>query len=104
MTLGWLVVLFVLLLGFGLIYAYFDRRLTAVAASKPPFLEEAQCPQCQRWKQMAPIETQTKTAPKEDAATGALHPGQYQTTTRRFRCPFCGHRWGETHESFLGVG
>ena len=65
-------------------------------------IEPVQCPKCQRWKALDPLETQTRSGQRVDSATGAYHPGTTHFLTHSYKCAFCGHRWQEEFESRVG--
>ena len=65
-------------------------------------IEPVQCPKCQRWKALDPVETQTSSGQRTDSATGAYHPGTTHFLTHSYKCAFCGHRWQEEFESRVG--
>ena len=58
-----------------------------------------QCPKCQRWKALAPVEVQSERGRRVDSATGAYHPGVTHFVMHSYKCAFCGHRWREQFES-----
>lgn len=57
-------------------------------------LRDVQCPQCQRWKKLAPLQQEKP----EDAMSG-IHPHTHNLTAHTYKCPFCGNRWRETFVS-----
>lgn len=53
---------------------------------------EVQCPQCGRWKEMAPRRTE-----RLDPPAPSPQPGMQVAFANDYKCPFCGHRWREKY-------
>ena len=68
---------------------------------KPPAQSEerqwhVQCPNCSRWKEMAPVDSDQGEFTQEDGNIALQPDGKYRFHNK-YRCPFCGHRWEETY-------
>jgi DNA-directed RNA polymerase subunit RPC12/RpoP len=82
------------------IYVIIRKRREKMAAASPTTDEphkkhSVQCPQCQRWKELEPIDSNHEQVIAENPQAGAQRDQtQYSNS---YKCPFCGHRWQEEY-------
>ena len=55
-----------------------------------------QCPRCNRWKRVKPIQTTYAEAEQINPMV-VIHPGAQYHYTNVYKCVFCGHTWQESY-------
>ncbi|MEM7117325.1 MAG: hypothetical protein AAF614_33135 [Chloroflexota bacterium] len=91
-----LIALFVIVA--GVIYLAIERQSRQYQPPSEPTEREwnVQCPNCLRWKEMTPFESDQGDFTHEDGGVALQPDGKYRFHNH-YKCPFCGHRWEEEY-------